>query len=692
MRRKFDYKAKYLSEAMCKTTFYTLGPLAAKQWLSVIKKWVQSRGLRDTSRRLKLLMTVVNLKLDGQHEVADQLLRQERLSWNSRALSTIRVVYNSLLNCRSDIKSSRLYTVLKLYTGLEYTPSEDDRKALIQTITQPNSQDNLDIVIMNIIDNRWRYKELHKFDVSFTLELFTNFIKWYKLGMAVPVDIISINNNKKRFTSKGRLDKFVAPSNSVDQKVVMDLLNSPTNGLLGIDLHDRSLGRLDRVIDTSKLWKKSSESKAEGELVIIPKPGADGRVIAKLGVLHQLVLHNHHKNLDDIRSNYNNIFAWKDQGSMAMFAKYSQYKASTDLKSATDRIPRKLIGYYLQYLLKYVRSHITKDSIYDFWTSNHKNNPNREIEVPEEDIFINMISKYLSGPLFAEYVLQWYDLINHIANQKWLTPFGDIVSYAVGQPMGMYSSFPWLDITNYLVASASDTSQSTFMIVGDDIIFSSYESMSKYMGLCHDLGVGISDTKTYSNGFAQAVGREVFHNYWAALPMKFSNHKHVNDKTMIMWYSALFPNLSKYKFSPSQLNQFRIQWRNNSINNDITPIRNYLQFNRKAFSDSFTKLFDSMTVRLNDSRLTNFRKTSMDEKDIREELIRKMKQNSQNILYKLAFEKNKSDKTIELSDLSMKRDAQAEEASHQRIGNAIPHTIQDRVKGNTSSKGGRGRR
>lgn len=50
------------------------------------------------------------------------------------------------------------------------------------------------------------------------------------------------------------------------------------------------------------------------------------------------------------------------------------------------------------------------------------------------------------------------------------------------------------------------------MIVGDDIIFSSYESMSKYMGLCQDLGISISDTKTYSNGFAQAVGREVFLN------------------------------------------------------------------------------------------------------------------------------------------------------------------------------------
>lgn len=81
---------------------------------------------------------------------------------------------------------------------------------------------------------------------------------------------------------------------------------------------------------------------------------------------HQLVLHNHHKNLDDIRANYNNIFAWKDQGSMAMFAKYSQYKASTDLKSATDRIPRKMIYYYLKYLINQVIPYISKDLIDDF--------------------------------------------------------------------------------------------------------------------------------------------------------------------------------------------------------------------------------------------------------------------------------------------------------------------------------------
>lgn len=71
------------------------------------------------------------------------------------------------------------------------------------------------------------------FDVRFVLELLTNYYHWVKSGFAVPVDIISINNNKKRFNSKGRLDKFVEPSNSVDQKVVLDLLRSPTNGLTG---------------------------------------------------------------------------------------------------------------------------------------------------------------------------------------------------------------------------------------------------------------------------------------------------------------------------------------------------------------------------------------------------------------------------------------------------------------------------
>lgn len=131
------------------------------------------------------------------------------------------------------MKASRLYTVLKLYTGLEYTPSDDDRKALIQTITQRNSKDNLDTVILNIVHNRRRFDKLYMFDVRFALELLTNYYHWIVNEFAVPVDIISINNNKKRFNSKGRLDKFVVPSNSVDQKVVLDLLRSPTNGLTG---------------------------------------------------------------------------------------------------------------------------------------------------------------------------------------------------------------------------------------------------------------------------------------------------------------------------------------------------------------------------------------------------------------------------------------------------------------------------
>lgn len=118
------------------------------------------------------------------------------------------------------------------------------------------------------------------------------------------------------------------------------------------------------------------------------------------------MLHNHHKNLDDIRARYNKIFAWKDQGSMAMFAKYSQYKASTDLKSATDRIPRKMIYYYLKYLVDQIVPYISKDLIDDFWTSNHENNPRREILIPElKDEYLAFAGKHLKKDQFHDYIL-----------------------------------------------------------------------------------------------------------------------------------------------------------------------------------------------------------------------------------------------------------------------------------------------
>lgn len=84
--------------------------------------------------------------------------------------------------------------------------------------------------------------------------------------------------------------------------------------------------------------------------------------------------------------------------------------------------------------------------------------------------------------------------------------------------MGMYGSFPILQLSNFMVASYAsylvgvedNRENPAFAIVGDDIVFRDSIVANKYMQLMENIGVPINKTKCFANNMVQFVGFDIF--------------------------------------------------------------------------------------------------------------------------------------------------------------------------------------
>lgn len=115
--------------------------------------------------------------------------------------------------------------------------------------------------------------------------------------------------------------------------------------------------------------------------------------------------------------------------------------------------------------------------------------------------------------------------VKTVKSMMFLTPNGERTTYSVGQPMGFYSSFPILDICNFIVAVSTlydipriGKGLYPFSIVGDDIVFHSLEISvlrtikDRYIDTMERLGVEVNYLKTFSNGLSQAVGTDILYD------------------------------------------------------------------------------------------------------------------------------------------------------------------------------------
>jgi len=118
--------------------------------------------------------------------------------------------------------------------------------------------------------------------------------------------------------------------------------------------------------------------------------------------------------------------------------------------------------------------------------------------------------------LKASDLSDYADALDEISSKPWRldTPTGTrSVSYTVGQPMGLYGSFPLLNLTNLMIARSAEREVTgkinpgeTFHVIGDDIVFYDHQVCRQYMSDMSDLGVSISMDKTFSGKVAQFAG------------------------------------------------------------------------------------------------------------------------------------------------------------------------------------------
>jgi hypothetical protein len=92
----------------------------------------------------------------------------------------------------------------------------------------------------------------------------------------------------------------------------------------------------------------------------------------------------------------------------------------------------------------------------------------------------------------------------------------DRFSYAVGQPMGLYGSFPLFALTHHAIILSlwekmphfSTPNQCPYVVLGDDVVIGDEELAARYLSLVTSLGVDVSMPKSNaSNRIAQFAGK-----------------------------------------------------------------------------------------------------------------------------------------------------------------------------------------
>nr|DBA06981.1 TPA_asm: RNA-dependent RNA polymerase [Unuamitovirus cefi 1] len=218
-----------------------------------------------------------------------------------------------------------------------------------------------------------------------------------------------------------------------------------------------------------------------GKLGLVRDPEGKLRVIAMVDYHSQLVLRSiHDKLLEKLR----NLPCDRTytQSPFAKWEENSENYFSLDLSSATDRFPVTLQA--------------------------------------------RLLSEMFSDQNFGKY---W---VNLLLNRDYLCPGeqpgGDSVRYAVGQPMGAYSSWAAFTLTHHLVVAwcahkkTKKLGFNQYIILGDDIVLKDNDIAMKYIGIMSKLGVEISKPKTHISKDTYEFAKRWIHKgvEISGLPMK----------------------------------------------------------------------------------------------------------------------------------------------------------------------------
>jgi hypothetical protein len=205
--------------------------------------------------------------------------------------------------------------------------------------------------------------------------------------------------------------------------------------------------------------KEENYPKITGRISLIKDPEYKMRLVAISDYLSQVILKPIHTQLINLLSKLECDRTFTQDPKHKWVG--TDCFHSLDLSSATDRFPILLQQKLLQFLF-----------------------------VPEK------VHKLIGSYWFAEH---WKRLIS----QREFLYEGQLIKYAVGQPMGSYSSWAAFTLTHHLVVAWAAypyygfTPFNNYIILGDDIVIKDDKVAKRYRKIMNKLGVSISPHKTH---------------------------------------------------------------------------------------------------------------------------------------------------------------------------------------------------
>lgn len=192
------------------------------------------------------------------------------------------------------------------------------------------------------------------------------------------------------------------------------------------------------------------------KLLALQDKSCKTRIVATLDSYSQIALRPVHRMLSLVLGKFRTDFTHDHQAGVDYLRTVGGELFSIDLSNATDTLPVDLGLALLQ----------------------------RQVDpalVPDPEQFVKDLKSLLTGAPFT------YE------KEK--------VSYRTGQPMGAYSSFPLLAMTNHLLVAMARVlagfkpSRRSYAIVGDDVVISGRKIADNYIALLNALGVPINHRK-----------------------------------------------------------------------------------------------------------------------------------------------------------------------------------------------------
>lgn len=416
------------------------------------KHWEEHKGTQWLVDRQKALLTFVKLRLSNRPNQALQVLDEASIArCNKDSMPKGiegRLVKRALSN--NARVSRRAFAILRAYTGLFLR--ETSAAQILKSRTSINDLPT---------GAKPKFVAMHEFERDNTLTT----RKWYKckepltLGSITQLRGLTSYPNLCNMRSRNERLPYESMVASLMSKglVPQSLLN-----YYGRDFLLRMNAQGNQTI---------SGDNTLGEIIVLQEGGAKGRVICSPNAWIQYYMYPLHQYLFSLikreESHETDILyglsCVTDQlrGAYAAAARMDDggFVASVDLSSATDRFPLWL----QQGLLRFMGL----------------------------EPFAQAFSE-LKGP--------------------YRSPEGDTWFYNTGQPMGVYSSFPLFHLSHlYVLRWCSkqldlDPNAVHFAVLGDDVLVFNEELHSYYRFVIKNLGVSISEHKSYSGSIAEFAG------------------------------------------------------------------------------------------------------------------------------------------------------------------------------------------